>query len=305
MTVHAVEVTDLVKRYGRTLAVDRLSFTAALGAVTAILGPNGAGKTSTVEICEGLRPQDAGTASVLGLPAGSRALRHRVGVMPQKPGSYPGARCAEMLRLVAAYYADPLDPDALLRRLGLEKSARTPYRRLSGGQQQRLSLAMALVGRPELVFLDEPTAGLDVQARHLTWDLVRELRAQGVSVVLTTHAMEEASALADHVIVIDHGRILASGSVNALTRGGAAGQIRFRATRGLPVDRLCARLPTGAGVFETEPGRYLIETRIDPHVVAAVTAWAAEEGALATDLQVESRSLEDVFLELTGREARP
>jgi ABC-2 type transport system ATP-binding protein len=304
MAVSAVEVADLVKAYGDNVAVNGVTLSAAAGAITAILGPNGAGKTSTVEICEGLRRKDAGTVSVLGLPPGARELRSRVGVMPQKPGSYPGARCGEMLRLIASYYADPLDPGMLLERLGLETAARTPYRRLSGGQQQRLSLAMALVGRPELVFLDEPTAGLDVQARHLTWDLVRELRSTGVTVVLTTHAMDEASALADHVVVIDHGKVLASGSVDTLTKGDAAGQIRFRADAALPLDGLRSRLPAGSTAVETEPGRYLVEATVDPQVLALVTAWAADEGALATDLQVERRSLEDVFLDLTGRAPR-
>lgn len=300
----AVEVAGLVKAYGGNVAVDGVTLTAAIGSVTAILGPNGAGKTSTVEICEGLRRKDAGTVSVLGLPPGARELRSRVGVMPQKPGSYPGARCGEMLRLIASYYADPLEPAALLERLGLDAVARTPYRRLSGGQQQRLSLAMALVGRPELVFLDEPSAGLDVQARHLTWDLVRELRSDGVTVLLTTHAMDEATVLADHVVVIDHGKVLASGSVEALTQGNAAGQIRFRSKADLPLERLRSRLPAGSTAVETEPGRYLIEADVDPRVLALVTAWAADEGALATDLQVERRSLEDVFLELTGRDPR-
>jgi ABC-2 type transport system ATP-binding protein len=302
--VNSVEVEELVKRYGPTVAVDGLSLSAPAGGVTAILGPNGAGKTSTVEICEGLRRKDSGSVSVLGLPAGDRALRSRVGVMPQKPGSYPGARCGEMLRLIAAYYANPLDPGPLLERLGLREAEKTSYRRLSGGQQQRLSLAMALVGRPELVFLDEPTAGLDVQARHLTWDLIRELRTDGVTVVLTTHGMDEASALADHVVVIDHGKVLASGSVDTLTRGGAVGQIRFRADSGLALDRLRERLPVGSSAAETEPGRYLVEATVDPQILALVTAWAADEGALATDVQVERRSLEDVFLELTGRDLR-
>ena len=169
----------------------------------AILGPNGAGKTTTVEVCEGYRRPDAGTVRVLGLDpiADARALRPRVGVMLQGGGGYPGARAGELLRLLAAYAADPLDPDALLDRLGLTAAARTPYKRLSGGQKQRLSLAMAVVGRPELVFLDEPTAGLDPQARHATWDVVDKLRADGVTVVLTTHYMEEAERLADTVVV--------------------------------------------------------------------------------------------------------
>ncbi len=198
----AVEVRDLEKRYGTVTAVAGLSLTAAAGQVLAILGPNGAGKTTTVEICEGYRRPDAGTVRVLGLDpvADARRLRPRVGVMLQGGGGYPGARAGEMLRLLAAYAADPLDPDALMERLGLTGAANTAYRRLSGGQKQRLSLAMAVVARPELVFLDEPTAGLDPQARHATWDVVRQLRLDGVTVVLTTHYMEEAERLADQVV---------------------------------------------------------------------------------------------------------
>jgi ABC-2 type transport system ATP-binding protein len=215
----AVEISGLAKRYGGTTALDGVSLAAPRAAVTAILGPNGAGKTTTVEICEGYRRQDAGTVRVLGLHPRDRALRSRVGVMLQTGGVYPGARAAEMLRLIASYAASPLDLNALLDRVGLTRVARTTYRRLSGGEQQRLKLAMAIVGRPELAFLDEPTAGLDPQSRRATWALIEELRAAGVSVVLTTHYMEEAEHLADHVVVIDHGRVVAAGSPEALTGG--------------------------------------------------------------------------------------
>ena len=164
--------------------------------MTALLGPNGAGKTTTVEICEGYRRADAGSVRVLGLdPArDGRRLRPRVGVMLQSGGVYPSVRAGEMLRHVAALHADPLDPADLVERLGLGAVSRTPYRRLSGGQQQRVALALAVVGRPELVFLDEPTAGLDPQARRATWELVGDLRRDGVSVVLTTHYMDEAGS---------------------------------------------------------------------------------------------------------------
>jgi ABC-2 type transport system ATP-binding protein len=222
----AVEVHDLQKRYGAVTAVAGLSLTAAAGEVLAILGPNGAGKTTTVEMCEGYRRPDSGTVRVLGLDpvADARRLRPRVGVMLQGGGGYPGAKAGEMLRLLAAYAAEPLDPAELLDRLGLSSSAGTAYKRLSGGQKQRLSLAMAVVARPELVFLDEPTAGLDPQARHATWDVVRQLRADGVTVVLTTHYMEEAERLADQVVVVDGGRVVALGSPADLTRDGADGQ---------------------------------------------------------------------------------
>jgi ABC-2 type transport system ATP-binding protein len=301
--VVAVEVSDLVKRYGDVVAVDGLGFTADLGKVTAVLGPNGAGKTSTIEICEGLRRADAGSVRVLGRKPGERDLRHRVGVMPQQPGSYPGARCGEMLRLVASYFAHPLDADDLLDELGLAAVARRPFRRLSGGEKQRLSLAMALVGRPELVFLDEPSAGLDVQARHLTWDLLRSLRDEGVAVIVTTHAMDEAALLADHVVIVDHGRLVAEGTVAELTRG-EQDCLRFHAEPGLDVSLLDGRLPTGAVALEASPGDYRVDGEITPSVLATVTAWAAELGAMPRDLRTGERSLEDVFLSLTGRELR-
>jgi ABC-2 type transport system ATP-binding protein len=300
----AVEVSGLVKRYGDTPAVDGLSLHAAAGEVLALLGPNGAGKTTTVEICEGFRHADSGRVRILGRDPGDRALRARVGVMPQSGGAYPGARAGELLRLMASYYDGPRDPAALLERLGLSASARTPWRRMSGGQQQRLSLAMAVVGRPELVFLDEPTAGLDVQARHATWDLVRELRDDGVSVVLTTHAMEEAEILADQVVIVDHGRVVAAGSPHDLTRGGARGQLRFRAPAGLPIGELLTALQPGTTAEEPSRGSYLVEGEVDPQLLAAVTAWCASFNAMTEDLRVEQRSLEDVFLELTGRELR-
>jgi ABC-2 type transport system ATP-binding protein len=304
----AVEVHDLHKRYGAVTAVAGLTLSAAAGQVLAILGPNGAGKTTTVEMCEGYRRPDAGTVRVLGLDpvSDAKALRPRVGVMLQGGGGYPGAKAGEMLRLLAAYAARPLDPEALLDRLGLTAAAGTAYKRLSGGQKQRLSLAMAVVGRPELVFLDEPTAGLDPQARHATWDVVRQLRTDGVTVVLTTHYMEEAERLADQVVVVDGGRAVAAGTPAELTRGGAEGQLRFTAKEGLDLVGLTAALPAGAVVSEPGRGDYLIRVSspVDPHLVAAVAAWCAEHGVLAQDMHVERRSLEDVFLDLTGHGLR-
>jgi ABC-2 type transport system ATP-binding protein len=308
----AVEVSDLVKRYGDTTAVAGASFAAARAAVTAVLGPNGAGKTTTVEICAGLRRADAGTVRVLGLdPArdGPR-LRARVGVMPQTGGSgaagvYPSARPAEVLRLFSAFYADPVPYGELLARLGLTDAAGTAWRRLSGGQQQRLSLALAVIGRPELVFLDEPTAGLDVQARHATWQLVDDLRAAGVSVVLTTHAMDEAERLADHVVIIDAGRVVATGSPAELTAiAGAPRRLTFAAAPRLPVEDLVAALPVGSSAAEDSPGHYVVEGEVDPALVAAVTAWCADNDVIPQGLSTEGRSLEDVFLGLTGKALR-
>jgi ABC-2 type transport system ATP-binding protein len=299
-------VTGLVKRYGGAAAVDGLTLAAERAKITSLLGPNGAGKTTTIEICEGYRRPDQGTVRVLGLDPvrDARALRPRVGVMLQSGGLPQAVPAGEYLRVMASFYAHPLDPAALLDRLGLAGSVRVPCRRLSGGQQQRLSLAAAVIGRPELVFLDEPTAGLDPQARHATWELIAELRTAGVSVILTTHFMEEAERLADGVVIVDHGRLVAEGTPAELT--GSDGQLRFRAEPGLSTDSLLTVLPDGTTAKESPAGHYVIEVpgRVDPQLLAAVTGWCADRGVLAKDLSVESRTLEDVFLELTGRELR-
>ncbi|KJY43354.1 ABC transporter [Streptomyces sp. NRRL B-1568] len=302
----AVEIHGLVKRYGPKTAVDGLDLTVATGGVTAVLGPNGAGKTTTIETCEGYRRPDAGTVRVLGLDpvADSAALRPRVGVMLQSGGIYAGARAEEMLRHTASLHAHPLDVDALIERLGLGSCGRTAYRRLSGGQQQRLSLAMAVVGRPELVFLDEPTAGLDPQARHATWDLVRELRTDGVTVVLTTHYMDEAEQLADDVAIVDGGKVIAQGTPEELCRGGAENSLRFTGRAGLDVASLLKALPDGSAAVELTPGAYRVNGTIDPQLLATVTSWCAQHGVMPDRITVERHTLEDVFLELTGRELR-
>ena len=297
----------MVKRYGTTTAVDGLSLTAGRGQVTAILGPNGAGKTTTIEVCEGYRSADGGTVRVLGLDPvrDSARLKPRVGVMLQAGGIPPAVPAGEYLRTLSRFHVKPHDTAWLLDIVGLTAHAKTPYKRLSGGQQQRLSLAAAVLGRPELVFLDEPTAGMDPQARHATWDLVTALKGDGVGVILTTHFMEEAERLADHVVIIDHGRAVADGSPLALT--GSAGQLRFRAEPDLDIDSLLTALPAGSAAKESPAGRYLIEVpggSVQPALLAAVTAWCADRGVLPSSLQIESRTLEDVFLELTGRDLR-
>ncbi|MBU3067909.1 ABC transporter ATP-binding protein [Nocardia sp. NEAU-G5] len=302
----AVKVDGVVKRFGETTAVDGLGFEVQRAEVVALLGPNGAGKTTTVEMCEGFSAPDAGTVRVLGLDpiADTDALRPRIGVMLQGGGAYPGSKAGEMLDLVASYSANPLDPQWLLNTLGLQDARRTPYRRLSGGQQQRLALACALVGRPEMVFLDEPTAGMDAQARHLVWELIDALRRDGVGVLLTTHMMDEAEQLADRLVIIDHGRVVAAGTPTEVTSAGAEGRLHFTAPPKLDLTLLTTALPEGFSPQETSPGSYLLRGDITPQVLATLTAWCARIDVLPTDIRIDQRRLEDVFLELTGREIR-
>ncbi|MGI9125091.1 MAG: ABC transporter ATP-binding protein [Mycobacterium sp.] len=301
-----VRLRGVSKRYGSTVAVSGLDLDVERAEVLALLGPNGAGKTTTVEMCEGFVRPDAGSIEVLGLDpvADNARVRERIGVMLQGGGGYPAARAGEMLNLVAAYAAEPLDPAWLLDTLGLTDAARTTYRRLSGGQQQRLALACAIVGRPELVFLDEPTAGMDAHARLVVWELINGLRRDGVTVVLTTHQLKEAEELADRIVIIDHGCTVASGTPAELMRSGSEDQLRLSAPPKVDLSLLVSALPEGYRATEQSPGEYLVDGKIDPQVIATVTAWAARLNILTTDLRIEQRSLEDVFLDLTGKELR-
>ena len=287
-------------RYGDTVAVDGLSFDADAGQITAVLGPNGAGKTTTMETLEGYRVPTEGQVRVVGLDpvADHGALCRRIGVMLQAGGVYPTMAPAEALRLFAAYYADPLDPWDLLERVGLEQVARTPWRRLSGGEQQRLSLALALVGRPEVAFLDEPTAGVDPGGRLVIREVVRELRDRRVAVLLTTHELDEAEKLADKVVIIDRGRVVATGTPNELMASGGGQDIRFAAPPGIDTTALGARLD--ATVTEVDSGEYRVGRESSPRAVADLTAWLAEHDLPLGDLRAGRQSLEDVFLRLTG-----
>jgi ABC-2 type transport system ATP-binding protein len=299
----AVEVRGLVVRYGDRAAVDGASFSVSASEVVALLGRNGAGKTSTVETLEGYRRRTAGSVSVLGLDPGRRAdhaqLRRRIGVMLQRGGVYPSMGPREALRLFASYYDDPLSPTDLLGRLDLEGVARTPWRRLSGGEQQRLSLALALVGRPEVLFLDEPTAGVDPAGRLAIREEVRALRSHGACVLLTTHELDEAERVADRILIIDRGRIVADGSVAELASASspAGEEIRFSAPPGL--DTAALGEAVGAPVREEGPGEYAVSAAGTPSKVALLTAWLAEHDLAIGDLRTGS-SLEDVFMRLTG-----
>jgi ABC-2 type transport system ATP-binding protein len=301
----AIEVSDLTVRYGDRVAVDGLSFQAMPGQITALLGPNGAGKTSTVETLEGYRRPTAGSVRVLGLDpvAEHRQLVTRIGVMLQSGGVPTGMRPAEALRLSASYYDNPIDPDELLDLVGLADHRSSTWRSMSGGEQQRLSLALALVGQPDVAFLDEPTAGIDPSGRQLIRRIISELRNRGVAVLLTTHDLEEAEKLADHVVIIDHGVVLADGTPTELMRASQGDDVRFGAPSGLDVSSLGERI--GAVVTEASPGEYVVASAATPAMVAAITAWLAEMDLPLADLRAGRQRLEDVFLRLTADAAEP
>jgi ABC-2 type transport system ATP-binding protein len=299
----AIEVAELEKRYGDIRAVDKLSLRIESGEIFGLLGPNGAGKTTTVEILEGYRRPDSGTARVLGLDpvADGRSLRPKIGVMLQEGGLAPGVRPLEALRLFAAFYDDADDPERLLELVGLSDSRRTYVRRLSGGQRQRLSLALALIGKPTVVFLDEPTAGMDPHARATTWRLVRDLRESGVTVLLTTHAMDEAEHLCDRVAIVDRGRIVALGSPAELTSGAVADETRFSAVADLPLPDLARALGIDPDlVVQARPGEYLVRATATPALVADLAIWLRDRDVKLGELRTGRRSLEEVFLRLTG-----
>jgi ABC-2 type transport system ATP-binding protein len=303
--IQAISVEHLTKRYGTVRAVDGLTFTAFVGEVFALLGPNGAGKTTTVEIMEGYRSPDVGTVRVLGLDPirQGQKLKQQIGIMLQQDGLYPGLTAREALRLYAQFYAQPADTEGLLERVGLQAAAKTRCRQLSGGQKRRLALAVALVGKPSLVFLDEPTAGMDPQARLATWEIIRDLRREGATVLLTTHLMDEAEKLADRVAIIDHGRLVALDTPAALMGGATAGMVRFSAPAGLDCVALAA-LPSAQGVEEVSAGSYLLKTEQAAALLAELTAWLRDQDVTLTDLRVGYGSLEEIFLQLTGREVR-
>ncbi len=303
-TSEAITVRGLVKSYQGKHAVDDLSFSVRSGEIFALLGPNGAGKTTTVEILEGYRTPDRGEVRVLGLDLrrDDSELKQRIGVMLQAGGIYPTATPLELLQLFSNFYRKAEQPTALLKLVGLEESANTRYKQLSGGQQRRLALAAALIGNPELLFLDEPTTGMDPQARRLTWEIIQSLRAQGLTVLLTTHFMEEAERLADRVAIIDHGRLLTLEETTTLTRTSSE-ELQFTGPPGLDCAALTA-LPAARNAHEVQPGFYVVQTTRPIDLLAEATAWARSQGVLLNDLRVGHESLEEVFLRLTGRELR-
>ncbi|HSZ37210.1 MAG TPA: ABC transporter ATP-binding protein [Acidimicrobiales bacterium] len=310
----AVRVKGLTVRYGppgTAPAVDNVDLTADAGEVLVVLGPNGAGKTSTVETLEGYRRPASGEVRVLGLdPAVDHAaLTGRMGVMLQSGGVYPMLGPRRVLDLFASYYPEPIATDELLDLVGLRRAAATPFRHLSGGEQRRLSLALALIGRPEVAFLDEPTSGVDPEGRIEIRGVVAGLAERGVAVVLTTHELAEAERMAHRIVILAGGRVVREGTAGELTGpadNAATTVVTFGAPPGLDTAELAAAVGAGTRVTEagTAPGRYLVETNDlpGPAVAAAVTAHLAARGAALTDLVV-GRTLEDVYLAAVGPDA--
>jgi ABC-2 type transport system ATP-binding protein len=303
----AIRIRGLRKTYGERVAVRDLSFTVQPGEIFALLGPNGAGKTTTIEILEGYRTVDGGSVEVLGLDPQRDAARLKplLGVMLQQDGVYPILRAREVLALFAHFFADPQDPDELLRLVGLTDAAGTRCRQLSGGQKRRLALALAVVGKPRLLFLDEPTTGMDPQARRATWDIILGLKERGATVMLTTHFMDEAERLADHIAIIDAGSLLALDTPAGLTRqqSTTTTEVHVSATPGLDIGAI-GRLPSARLVREDSPGSYFVETGDARALLVELTTFLRDCGADLSELRVGRTSLEDVFLRLTGKEMR-
>jgi len=295
--VAAITVAGLRKSYGSTEAIKGISFEVAEGEVFALLGPNGAGKTTTVEILEGYRRRDAGTVSVLGMDpeSGGSRLRERIGIVLQECGFEELLTVEEMLARQAGYYPAPRPVEEVIDLVGLEDKARARVRALSGGQRRRLDLALALIGSPDLVFLDEPTTGFDPAARRNAWDLVKRLGGLGKTVLLTTHYMDEAQYLADRVAVIAAGQLVAQGNPESIGgRDSGAALIRFMLPGGLPVSALPVRA-------RLDGDHVVIESSDLTRTLHLVTGWALERGVELRALTVSRPSLEDVYLEMVGR----
>lgn len=300
-----LEVSELRVTYGkgrRTLvAVDDVSFSARAGQVTAILGPNGAGKTSIIEVCEGLRKRSSGSVSVLGIDPGGRRrdrrdLTRRMGIMLQEGGVYPSARPRDVVGQYCGLHGVPTtEVPRLLETVGLSHRATTSWRRLSGGEKQRLSLALALVGSPDIVFLDEPTSGVDVNGRQAIREIIRSLAARGCAVVVATHELDEAERVADRVVIFDRGRVLVQGTLDDVRRARQA--VLLRTVHPLRVNDLPSNIADW--LVEEEPGRYTIEDA-PQGLVAALAVWLSEHGIEVIELRAGAASLEDVFKKLTG-----
>ena len=300
-TQPALEARGLVKKFKEVNAVAGVDVTLAAGECLALLGPNGAGKTTTVEMLEGLLAPDAGSITVCGLPLPQKRqeIMERIGVLLQETTLYKRYTVRETLTMFASFFANPLDPAVILERLQLQDKADVELRKLSGGQRQRAYLGCCLINNPEVLFLDEPTTGLDPQARRAIWDLLAAIKAEGRSILLTTHYMEEAERLADRVAIIDHGVIIALGTPRALIAEHCVGQ-----TLRLTVKGDAARIAWPASARVLDAGVVEATVRDVATDVPAFFAAASAGGAAVTAFELRSSTLEDVFLKLTGRSMR-
>jgi ABC-2 type transport system ATP-binding protein len=296
-----LSVSQLVIKYGNVTAVDHVSFTAQPGRVTVILGPNGAGKTSTIEACEGFLAPTAGSVQVLGLNPflQRKQLNRLMGIMLQDGGIYPSARVGELVQQYCALYGNGVDANALVARVGLQAVASTTYRRLSGGEKQRLSLALALAALPKIIFLDEPTSGIDVNGRDLVRSIIRELRDSGCCVIVATHELDEAERIADDVLVFHRGNVVASGTLHELRSGRE--EIRFRSHSLIDVHSLSTTL--GYTVEQTRQSEFTVAGTSDSRVIVQLTDWAKANNVDIGDIGAGSQRLDDVFRRLTAEPA--
>jgi ABC-2 type transport system ATP-binding protein len=305
MSDAVIRVADLRRSYGNVAAVDGVSFEVRQGEVFGLLGPNGAGKTTTVEMLVGLTKPDSGRADVLGydVTRQAAALKERIGVQLQTVALYPNLTVGEVVDLFRSFYRTSQPAGQLIASLDLTEKRNAQTRHLSGGQRQRLSVALALVNDPELLFLDEPTTGLDPAARRALWDLISDLRRRGKTIVMTTHYLEEAETLCDRVAIMDHGRILELGTVEELvSRRFKERSVRFEAVDGID-DPMLARLPAVSRVVR-ENGTVSLFTGDVPATIAGLLALTESRGSEPENLMVRRATLEDVFLDLTGRALR-
>jgi ABC-2 type transport system ATP-binding protein len=305
MATSILQVENLFKRYGSVEAVRGVSFSVEEGEVFGLLGPNGAGKTSTIEILEGLRNADSGKASVCGFDPQRQGdqLKHEIGATLQATSLPDKLRAMDALRLFASFYKRGRNPEELLKRFGLEEKRDTFFSKLSGGQKQRLALAMALINDPKVLFLDEPTAGLDPQVRREIYDIIEELRREKKTILLTTHYIEEAERLCDRVAIIDHGKVIALGTPRELRqRSGDKTRIEVKLARPVAVDTLKAL--EGVTDAREVDGSYAIHTQRPPQAIVSVVKHLEAESNELVSLEIFTPSLEDVFIELTGRRLR-
>lgn len=306
MSQPKVVARGLSKRYGDVVAVDRVDLEVHAGEIVGVVGPNGAGKTTTLEMMEGLRKPDSGTCTVCGFDSirESRQMRARIGLTLQQAAFPDGLRVIELMQLYASFYPDPVPIGDLLHQFDLEEKARAFTQHLSGGQKQRLALALALLGRPEVIFLDEPTTGLDPQARRHLWDAILRLKDEGRAVILSTHYMDEVEQICDRVVIMDHGKVLASGRPRELIDAFGPESVIEVAFAGPHVDAVPLSRLDGTTGIKVEEHRIYLQTYDTAKTLMALALHADKNALSIKDLRTRVASMDDVFIALTGRSVR-